>query len=147
MCSSMAPVGPMYALHSPVGGHGFARGGGPGGVWVAFEADGGIGKKGGEGGAEVELVWSAKESSAATAVQQMFICEEHTPYNNTWLFMYDCLNPCSCVIRIVGTPSHTPSPPVPPSPIRLTGPPVPPFSPIVRATKTTIVWPRTTPVA
>ena len=52
---------------------------GTGGVWVAFEADGGIGKKGGEGGAEAELVWSAKESSAATAVQQRFICENIHP--------------------------------------------------------------------
>ena len=32
---------------------------------------------------EVELLRCAEESPAATAVQQMFICQEHTPYNNT----------------------------------------------------------------
>ena len=42
------------------------------------EADGGRGNREVKRLAEVELVWSAKESPAAPAVQQMFICEEHT---------------------------------------------------------------------
>ena len=39
----------------------------------------GTGEQGGEAVGEGELVWSAKESSAATAVQQRFICENIHP--------------------------------------------------------------------
>ena len=82
----------------------------------------------------------------------MFICEEHNLCNNIRLFMYDCLNTRSCVVVEYEHLLHPPTFAVllssVPQMVTRTPPAPPPllFSGHI-APKTTIVWPRTTPVS